>query len=353
MPNRPQTDSTPTPDRLQTDFRPTPHRLHTDPRPTPDRLQTDPTPTPHRSQTDSTPTLDRLQTDSTSTPHRLIFDHWVLAIESPDSLGHGSDSCKPVVLDGKVVEQKTTYRVDGKRSFGKPGKPGSHQVQHLRSSPEVFPGEPQDCGDIKASGMNMSGIYGINPGGVGRPFNVYCDMDTAGGGWTVFQRRMDGSVDFNGNWSDYKKGFGSVSGEHWLGNDKIHRLTSEKTYELRVDIEDFSGRTSHASYGEFMIGNETMNYELKLGSYSGGSAGDSLGHHRGHQFSTKDRDEFCAIYYRSGWWFTQCLVCNLNGIYRDDRVHATPQVPGMRWETWLNDVNVLKGSEMKMRPLFG
>ncbi|XP_030839673.1 ficolin-1-like [Strongylocentrotus purpuratus] len=99
-------------------------------------------------------------------------------------------------------------------------------------------------------------------------------MDTAGGGWTVFQRRKDGSVDFSGNWSDYKKGFGSVSGEHWLGNDKIHRLTSQKTYALRVDIEDFSGRTSHASYREFMIGNETMNYELKLGAYSGGSAGN-------------------------------------------------------------------------------
>eukprot|EP00057_Strongylocentrotus_purpuratus_P023804 XP_011678278.1 PREDICTED: angiopoietin-4-like [Strongylocentrotus purpuratus] len=207
------------------------------------------------------------------------------SLESPGSLGHGSDSCKPVVLDGKDVEQKTTYRVDGKRSFGKPGKPGSHQVQRkhctadLRSSPEVFPGEPQDCGDIKASGLNMSGIYGIYPGGFGRQFNVYCDMDTAGGGWTVFQRRKDGSVNFSGNWSHYKKGFGSVSGEHWLGNDKIHRLTSQKTYELRVDIEDFSGGTSHASYREFMIGNETMNYDLKLGAYSGG--GPELGLHTG------------------------------------------------------------------------
>uniref|UniRef100_A0A7M7N0G2 Fibrinogen C-terminal domain-containing protein n=1 Tax=Strongylocentrotus purpuratus TaxID=7668 RepID=A0A7M7N0G2_STRPU len=223
----------------------------------------------------------------------------------------------------------------------------------MRSSPEVFPGEPQDCADIKASGLNISRIYGIHPEGVGRSFNVYCDMDTAGGGWTVFQRRKDGSVNFSGNWSHYKKGFGSVSGEHWLGNDKIHRLTSQKTYELRVDMEDFSGTTSHASYGEFMIGNETMNYDLKLGAYSGGGAGDRLGLHRGRQFSTRDRDNdgseyHCASYYSSGWWFNRCRYCDLNGIYSDDGDLATPaDKRGMLWDF----KTILTGSEMKLRPL--
>ena len=80
---------------------------------------------------------------------------------------------------------------------------------------------------------------------------------------------MDGSVDFSRNWLDYKYGFGSVSSEHWLGNEKIHRLSTQKSYELRVDLENFLGQTSYASYSRFILENETSNYALSLGTYSG------------------------------------------------------------------------------------
>ena len=47
-------------------------------------------------------------------------------------------------------------------------------------------------------------------------FDAWCDFDDTNG-WTVIQRRQDGSVDFYLYWADYKEGFGNVDGEYWLG----------------------------------------------------------------------------------------------------------------------------------------
>ena len=35
-------------------------------------------------------------------------------------------------------------------------------------------------------------------------FDVFCDQTTDGGGWTVFLKRLNGSVDFYRYWNDYK-----------------------------------------------------------------------------------------------------------------------------------------------------
>ena len=98
-------------------------------------------------------------------------------------------------------------------------------------------------------------------------FDVFCDQTTADGGWTVFQKRIDGSVDFNLNWSDYKHGFGNLSGEFWLGLERIHRLTSDNNSMLRVDMEDFEEGSAYAEYSLFGVRSEHDKYRLILGSY--------------------------------------------------------------------------------------
>ena len=100
-------------------------------------------------------------------------------------------------------------------------------------------------------------------------------MTTDSGGWTVFQRRLDGSVDFFQGWESYKNGFGNLSGEFWLGNDNLHCLTASDDVMLRVDLEDFDGNITYAEYTTFQVADEADKYRITIGGYNG-TTGDSM-----------------------------------------------------------------------------
>ncbi|TMS18887.1 Angiopoietin-1 [Larimichthys crocea] len=119
---------------------------------------------------------------------------------------------------------------------------------------------------------------------------VYCDMDTAGGGWTVFQRRFNGSVDFQRSWREYKMGFGDVLGEHWLGNEALHLMTSQGQYSLRVELNDWEGNSAYSHYDRFTLANERQQYRLYLRGYSGTAGKQSSLSTHGTGFSTRDQD---------------------------------------------------------------
>ena len=85
----------------------------------------------------------------------------------------------------------------------------------------------------------------------------------------MFMRRLDGSVDFFRKWDDYKRGFGDLNGEFWLGLGKLHRLTSSSRNKLRVNLEDVPGKTAFAEYNSFAVTDESAKYPLSLGSYPG------------------------------------------------------------------------------------
>lgn len=56
------------------------------------------------------------------------------------------------------------------------------------------------------------------------------------------------------------QGFGSVSAEHWLGNEFVYMLTSQRQYALRVELTDWDGHQAFSQYDRFHIGSEKNKY---------------------------------------------------------------------------------------------
>uniref|UniRef100_A0A8C3IMU0 Fibrinogen C-terminal domain-containing protein n=1 Tax=Chrysemys picta bellii TaxID=8478 RepID=A0A8C3IMU0_CHRPI len=238
--------------------------------------------------------------------------------------------------------------LSGDRGVAGPPGPKGESSNHSSS---------KNCKELLARGNTLSGCgwYTIYPHDC-NAMTVLCDMDTDGGGWIVFQKRVDGSVDFFRDWGSYKRGFGSRLSEFWLGNDNIPLLTSLGNHELRIDLKDFENNTQFAKYKSFKIAGETEKYKLVLGDFLGGTAGDSLTSHKDMPFSTRDHDNDlgsnarnCAAIYKGGWWYKDCHWSNLNGLYLSG-AHAS-FADGVNWRTGKGYNYSYKQSEMKFRPV--
>ncbi|KAK2146178.1 hypothetical protein LSH36_626g01004 [Paralvinella palmiformis] len=153
--------------------------------------------------------------------------------------------------------------------------------------------------------------------------DIYCDMETDGGGWTVLLRRVDGSENFNRDWQDYKQGFGSLNGEFWAGNELINRLTNDgRGYTLRVDMTSYEGEKRFAKYTRFIIHGEEAKYPLYVDGYDNRSTlPNSLWTHRACKFSTGNADNDgsssrnLATEFQSGWWYCEKDDVILTGLY--------------------------------------
>ncbi|XP_070173735.1 ficolin-1-A-like [Littorina saxatilis] len=135
----------------------------------------------------------------------------------------------------------------------------------------MYPEKKTSCPKEEPEG-SRSGVVTIYPDNV-TALQVYRDEDTDGGGWTVFQRRIDGSLDFYRNWTEYENGFGDLTCNFWLGLDALHMLTSRQQYELRVDLMMWNGTKGYATYNNFSISDSSDNYRLNFDSFKRGNAG--------------------------------------------------------------------------------
>ncbi|XP_036373293.1 fibrinogen gamma chain-like isoform X2 [Megalops cyprinoides] len=247
---------------------------------------------------------------------------------------------------------------------------------------QIQPVTGKDCQDIANKGARTSGLYFVKPLAAKEQFLVYCDIDSTGSGWTVLQRRRDGTVDFKKTWIQYKEGFGYLSPddttEYWLGNEKMHLLStqSQLPYVLRIEMVDWKGQKSTADYAMFRVGPEADQYRLTYAYFMGGDAGDAFDgfdfgddpsdkfftSHNGMQFSTYDRDNDkyegnCAFQDGSGWWMNRCHAAHLNGKYYQGGDYetkvdkATTFDNGIIWVTWRNRWYSMKETTMKMIPI--
>ncbi|WAR08952.1 HMCN1-like protein, partial [Mya arenaria] len=112
--------------------------------------------------------------------------------------------------------------------------------------------EPRTCYDIMRYGIgNSSGVYSVYSPISDRRIEVFCDLETEGGGWT---NRFNGSVNFYRPFADYEAGFGTIHGEFWLGLKLLNELTTGvEIKEIRVDIEAANGRRAYDVYRPFSV----------------------------------------------------------------------------------------------------
>ncbi|KAG7317287.1 hypothetical protein KOW79_019585 [Hemibagrus wyckioides] len=217
------------------------------------------------------------------------------------------------------------------------------------------PGPWKDCQHVLDSGESISGIYLLRPQNSNQLFQAWCDQNRAQGGWTVIQRRLDGSVNFFRNWDQYKQGFGNLDGEYWLGLENLYWLISQASYKLRVHMEDWQGRQVFAEYDSFYIEPESDWYRLRLGSYQG-TAGDSLSWHSNKAFTTLDRDKDaysgnCAHYQKGGWWYHMCAHSNLNGVWYRGGHYRSRYQDGVYWAEFHGGSYSLKKVTMMIKPI--
>ncbi|KAL7739101.1 hypothetical protein ACLKA6_013716 [Drosophila palustris] len=207
--------------------------------------------------------------------------------------------------------------------------------------------------DCTYSGSN--GNYTIKVFGL-EPFEVLCDSDLAGPGWTVIASRSNIELNFFRNWAEYKRGFGNLTGDFFIGLDKLHAITVSQPHELYIYLEDFEGNKRFARYDEFQIGNETDKYAMsKLGTYVG-DMGDSLRAHVNKKFTTYDSDndddanKNCAITNMGAWWYGCDVYSNLFGLYLNGAHANTLDYKGICWYLWGKAAYSYKVMRMMVKP---
>ncbi|XP_078667096.1 microfibril-associated glycoprotein 4-like [Branchiostoma floridae x Branchiostoma belcheri] len=294
-----------------------------------------------------------------------------------ETYGQGNqDPEQPDSEDGQIfdlIEKLLSREIEDQTDNDQPEKPDNvdGRTTHTDPAPPALSKRGNyfsDCSEIHTAQTQYhtvsSGVYKILPVGLSSPISVYCDQTTDGGGWTVIQRRFNGSIDFNRPWNAFRYGFGSANGEQWLGLENMNLLTNQHTYTLYVQLEDWNSVVKYAKYSSFSVGSSSSNYRLYVSGYSG-TAGDGFDLSTskplsGQAFSARDVDRdawsagSCAggrDISMGGWWYRACSYSGLNGPYLRPSDYTSYSGYGIFWEYFGGSYKTyLKKSKMMVRP---
>ena len=109
--------------------------------------------------------------------------------------------------------------------------------------------------------------------------------------------------------------FGSTTSPYWIGLDRLHNV-SQQNCPIRFELL-LGGSLLYAQYSRFSVGNDSTNYTLTIGGYSG-NAGDGITNQNGRQFETYDVTHSnwytnlnCAGYFHGGFWYRACATAKI------------------------------------------
>ena len=166
--------------------------------------------------------------------------------------------------------------------------------------------------------------------------------------WIVFLYRFDGSVAFNGTWTDFRDGFGDLTGEYWLGLEKLSQITNSAQYKARFEFKSIQNNSWFSSeYASFQIDPESNLYTVHLSGFTG-DAGDQFssqninGTQNGMSFSTWDSDNdkgpqnCCETMLNGGWWYNKCGSHSMTAPFGSIRFY----------NRWLTDLGLATDSRL-------
>ncbi|XP_013400590.1 uncharacterized protein LOC106166537 [Lingula anatina] len=165
-------------------------------------------------------------------------------------------------------------------------------------------------------GDGVNGVHNIYVKSMGKQLRVSCEA-----GWTVLMRRTGPDLNFNRSWTDYRIGFGDVTGDYWLGLEAFHHLTYQGNYSLMVEVRSLPTDNYYWEiHHGFRIGPESEKYVFSEFSQGDGTLIQDPEYwpsHFGMPFTTFDNDNDdendrdCAELFQGGWWYRECTLIAL------------------------------------------